>query len=151
MFATLEWALYVYRGSSISNFAKNEFFAFLFTHFCTAPGTVNPSLWQHQWLLSVCHPIQDHLLIFLTRIYCLSESWATLRSSCWCIKISDCLSLNPLLMRIKAKLNQSFSPSQGQPKQKEDQRLLVKYTKILANKPRGSCIYTNCAPFHPPV
>lgn len=46
---------------------------------------------------------------------------ATLRPSCGCLKISDCLFLNPLLMRIKAKLNQSFIPSQGQPKHEEDQ------------------------------
>ena len=88
-----------------------------FVHFCTAPATVNTSLWQRQCYFCLFpQPSHDHLLIFLTRTYCSSECRATLRSSRGCLRIGDCLFLNLLLMRIKAKLDQSFRPSRGQPK-----------------------------------
>lgn len=72
-----------------------------------ASGTVNPSLWQQQ-----CHFLATWWFSSPS-IHCSCESWVILRSSYRCVSISDCLFLNPRLMRIKVQLNQNLIPSQA--------------------------------------
>lgn len=57
-----------------------------------------------------------------------------MRSCCCCLKISDCLFLNPLLMRIKAKGNPSFISSQGQLKHWENWGAFLTQQSLQTNR-----------------
>lgn len=83
--------------------------------------------------------LQGDLLMFLS---CSSESWATLRSSCRCLKIRNCLFPNPLLMRIKAKSQSECYPFTRPIKTLGGSTGFQWYTQTLANKPWGYCTYT---------
>lgn len=84
---------------------------------------------------------------FRVLLSCFSESRATLRSSCRCLKISDCLFLNPLLMRVKAKTQLEcypFTINHNNNKLHNNQNKILGawtdfqwHTQTRANKPWG--------------